>query len=229
MSDTTYIVKKGDNLSGIAKKHRVSVGDIIRLNPSLRKNPDRIVPGMAVKVSKEKVESDPRIAKITFDGKNVRVYSINNGKVIAKYPAISGLPPNAPHLKELIKKGRKDLKVDTDYTKPEHQNVHDAGPIQQDYYTLPLKKNMPFDKSSEADDPPGWGVGGWYLKENFTAKVGNWFGGRHGFFLHHDGGSRGTSGCIGLKHGKDIKELRKYLKKAQEKGQDSVLVEVEYK
>jgi hypothetical protein len=40
-------------------------------------------------------------------------------------------------------------------------------------------------------------------------KLGNYFGGRYGFFLHHDGGAIGTSGCIGLKKAKDMKELKK--------------------
>jgi LysM repeat protein len=229
MSDTTHITVKGDNLTIIAKKYGITIGRILELNPSLRKNPNVIVPGIAIKVTKDSVMSDSRISKIAFDGKTVFVHSINNGRVIARYPAISGLPPHAPHLKELIKEGRTDLKVDTDYTKPEHQDVHDAGPIQQDNYTLHLKKNMPFDKSRAGGDPAGWGVGGWYLTEHFTAKLGNWFGGRYGFFLHHDGGARGTSGCIGIKNGKDIKELRNLLIKAQKQGQSSVLIEVKYK
>jgi hypothetical protein len=47
-------------------------------------------------------------------------------------------------LKELIKRGREDLSIDTDYTKPKHQDVHDAGPIQEDDYTLYLKKGCAF-------------------------------------------------------------------------------------
>jgi L,D-peptidoglycan transpeptidase YkuD (ErfK/YbiS/YcfS/YnhG family) len=60
-------------------------------------------------------------------------------------------------------------------------------------------------------------------------KLGNYFGGRYGFFLHHDGGAIGTSGCIGLKKAKDMKELKNLLQRAQMKGQKSVPIEVKYK
>lgn len=128
----------------------------------------------------------------------------------------------------MIEKGRKDLKIDTDYTEPKYQNVKDVGPIQEDNYTLHLKVNMPYDKSKAAGDGAGWGEGGWILTEYFIAKLGNLFGGRFGFFLHHDGGARGTSGCIGLKSDKDMRKLRNILIKAQTQGQKSVLIEVKY-
>ena len=228
MSDGFHVVVKGENLSIIAKKYKVTVGTLTRLNPVLRKNINVIYPGMLIRISDKIQPADARISRMIFDGKKLSIYSVNNDRVIASYTAISGLPANAPHLKELIGEGRKDLDSSTDYTFPKYQNVKDAGPIQEDNYTLILKANMPYDKSQSAGDGAGWGEGGWILTEHFMAKVGNLFGGRFGFFLHHDGGNRGTSGCIGLKMAEDMKQLKNMLIKAQAQGQKSVLIEVVY-
>ncbi|MBD1558023.1 LysM peptidoglycan-binding domain-containing protein [Vibrio sp. S9_S30] len=228
MTDGVYIVAKGDTLTSIAKKHGVDISKIIELNPSLRGHPNKIYPGMAIVVKGLKTQ-DPRISKMTFNGKKFNVYSIEKNRLVASYPAISGLPPNAPYLAQLIKQGREELNLDTDYTQSKYQNIKDAGPIQEDTYLLPLRSNMPYDKSNSAGDGAGWGEGGWILTESFIGKLGNFFGGRFGFFLHHDGGSRGTAGCIGLKNAKDIRQLKGLLQKAQKKGQKSVPIEVDYK
>jgi len=231
LSDNHYhTVAKDENLSTIAKKYGINTGKIITFNPSLRKNPNLIRPGMSIKISNKISSTDTRISKISFNAKEVIVYSSNNNRILAKFPAISGLPSHAPHLKDLIKKeNRKDLKIDTDYTNTEFQNVKDAGPIPEDTYILPLKTGMPYDKSRAQGSGDGWGEGGWRLKENFWAKVDNYFGGRSGFFLHHDGGSRGTSGCIGLKNSGDMKKLRNIISKAQKQGQKQIPIEVKYK
>ncbi len=228
MSDSFHVVQNGENLSVIAKKYGVTLGKLMALNPVVIKNPSITYPGMSIRVSNKIKVADARISRMLFDGKKLSIYSVNNDHFIAEYPAISGLPPNAPRLAELIKQGRKNLNIDTDYTKPKYQNVKDAGPIQEDNYTLFLKIDMPYDKSKSAGDGAGWGEGGWILTEHIFAKMGNLFGGRFGFFLHHDGGARGTSGCIGLKNGKDMIELKSILTKAQTQGQESVLIEIKY-
>jgi LysM repeat protein len=228
MAGDVYIVVKGDTLSTISKKHRVSTSDLIMLNPSLRKNPNLIFPGMPIVIGGASIQ-DPRISKMSFDGKALNIYSVNKNRLMVSYPAMSGLPPNAPHLAELIKNGRKDLDIKVDYTQSKYQNVKDAGPILEDTYVLPLNPNMPYDKSKAAGDGAGWGEGGWILTESFFGKLDNYFGGRYGFFLHHDGGARGTSGCIGLKKAEDMKRLKILLQRAQTKGQKSVPIEVKYK
>ncbi len=52
-----YVVKKGDNLSGIAKQHKVSQQAILEANksqhPRLYRNPDRIFVGMKLKIPRE--------------------------------------------------------------------------------------------------------------------------------------------------------------------------------
>jgi len=225
---SVHIVKDGDNLTVIAKKYAMSLGEILALNPSVRENQNLIHPGMAIKISNKIAVDEVYISRMLFNGNTLTVYGINNDRILAEYPAISGLPPNAPHLAELIEQGRGDLDIEADYTLPRYQNVKDAGPIQEGHYTLPLKQGMSYDKSYAAGDGLGWGEGGWILAEHFWAKVGNIFGGRFGFFLHHDGGARGTSGCIGLKNGEDLKGIKQMLINAHLKGQKSVLVDVKY-
>ncbi len=228
MDNTTYTVKKGDTLTGIAKKLNITTAKIQALNPPVMKNPNIIYPGMILKISDKPNIKENRISRLVFDGNFLYVHSVENNKMIYKFNAISGLPPKAPHLAELIKKGRKDLKIDTDYTNSKHQDVSEAGPIQEDDYTLKLKPNMPYDKSKAKGDGAGWGEGGWILTEHFWAKAGNYFGGRFGFFIHHDGGARGTSGCIGLKYANDMKKLKAILIKAYANEQKTVLVQVRY-
>ncbi len=223
-----HIVVRGENLSAIAKKYSLSLGKLIYLNPFLKNNPNLIYPGMVLRISDIINISDARISRILFNGKTLTVYSMYSDRTVAAYPAVSGLPPNAPHLAELIKKGREDLDIEIDYTLSKHQNVKDAGPIPEDNYALPLRPGMPYDKSKAAGDGAGWGEGGWMLVEHLWAKLGNIFGGRFGFFLHHDGGAVGTSGCIGLKQSEDIVKLKIILIKAQSKGQNIVPVKVKY-
>lgn len=235
MSNETHIVKAGDTLWKISNSYKVPVKQLISINPALKKNPNFIRIGQTINlVSNTKNSTKPpiktnKISKMEFDGKHLIVYSDDKNRIIATYSAMSGLPPKAPHLQELINEGRDDLDINTDYTKPKYQDVKDVGPIQEDSYTLQLKKNMPFDKSATAGDGAGWGEGGWLLTENTVAKLGNLFGGRFGFFIHHDGGNRGTSGCIGLKYGHKIQALKILLLKAQIEGQTEVDVIVKYK
>jgi len=236
-----HIVSKGETLSKIAQKYGTSLSQLLSINPALNNNPNMLLPGQPIRIAGNnatlsKVEA-PKIASptanwialLTFNGKQVTVISFdNNKKIVATYKARSGLPPNAPHLKELIAKGRTDLKVGTDYSQSRHQNVKDAGPIPADTYTLPLVSGMPFDKSASSGDGAGWGVGGWWLREGTLAWLDNYFGGRSGFFLHHDGGSAGTSGCVGIVSGNDMKRLRQILINAQQAGQKAVKVKVTY-
>lgn len=47
-----YTVKKGDNLSSLAKSFGVSINDLIALNPSLKDNPNLIFPGQSLVTKK---------------------------------------------------------------------------------------------------------------------------------------------------------------------------------
>jgi trimeric autotransporter adhesin len=42
---TTYTIKKGDTLSGIASKYKISLSSLLNANPSYKKNPNLIYPG----------------------------------------------------------------------------------------------------------------------------------------------------------------------------------------
>jgi LysM repeat protein len=49
-ADTRYVVKRGDTLSGIAKRNGTSLSKVLALNPRLRKNPDLIFRGTRVRL-----------------------------------------------------------------------------------------------------------------------------------------------------------------------------------
>jgi hypothetical protein len=161
--------------------------------------------------------------KLAFDGKYLSITSVKTGKSVMKVAALSGLPPNSPRLLELINQGRTDLHARTDYTTPQHQDVKDAGPIPESTYTLSLTANMNYLKTGA-----GWGVGGWPLEESGLDWMGNFFGGRYGFFLHDDGGSRGTGGCIGVQSSADMGKIKSLLMEAYAQGQREVTVKVDY-
>ncbi|WP_257450546.1 LysM peptidoglycan-binding domain-containing protein [Archangium lipolyticum] len=239
----TYTVKKNDTLSGIAAKHGVTLSALLKANPKLNKaNLIRIgqqinIPAGGKVVKPKVVESsggtqktpDQKAAwvKMKFDGKTLSILSYKTDRLVLAVPSISGLPAHSKRLRDLItKEKRTDLDLNKDYTGPDSQDVKDAGPIPEDDYSLKLTKTMSFQKTSA--DGQGWGVGGWRLNEDLSGRWDNLFGGRSGFFLHHDGGQRGTSGCIGVKSGTDIERIKKLLIEAHKNGQESVNVEVDY-
>ena len=62
-----YVVKKNDNLTKIANKHGHSVDDIIRLNPSLKSDPDTILVGQNLTLPEPKTK---RLPTPSFDENN---------------------------------------------------------------------------------------------------------------------------------------------------------------
>ncbi len=156
--------------------------------------------------------------KFKFDGEHLHVRD-RNGDVIRSFPARSGLPKGSPAIPGLNKKHGLNLDQNKDYTGYENQDVDFAGPTPEARYTLSLSESMKFEKTGG-----GWGVGGWGLDESLI----NRRSGRNGFFIHHDGGSEGTAGCVGLVNGADVKELQKLLQAAHECGQESVTLKVDY-
>jgi hypothetical protein len=153
-------------------------------------------------------------------------------KYVWKY-AVSGLKKNNPHIKKLIKRGRDDIKKDTDYTDPKYQSLSSAGPIPSGTYILNLSNNMKFEKSGG-----GWGTGGWsiyptnplvrragFLEGKFDVDL-PWI--RSGFFLHEDGGRDGTAGCIGLSK-QGIKNLKHYLQiHTRKTSATQIIIKVDY-
>lgn len=235
---STYKVKPKDTLGGIALKHGVTLAALLKANPKIKKD-DILRVGQilklpaSAKVVKDSSDSqkspDQKAAwvKMKFDGKTLSVLSYKNDKVVLAVPAISGLPAKSQRLRDLISKhNRKDLDINKDYTGSDSQDVKDAGPIPEDDYSLPLSSTMSYQKTSA--DSPGWGIGGWRLNEDLSGRWDNLFGGRSGFFLHHDGGQRGTSGCIGVVSGSNVEKIRALLIGAHKNGQTSVNVEVDY-
>jgi murein DD-endopeptidase MepM/ murein hydrolase activator NlpD len=234
----TYKVKKNDTLSGIAAKYGVTISALLMANPKLNKA-NLIRTGQQINipaggkvmkpsgVTQKTPDQKAAWVKMKFDGKTLSILSYKTDRVILAVPAISGLPAHSKRLSDLItKEKRTDLDLNKDYTGSDSQDVKDAGPIPEDDYSLTLTKTMSFQKTSA--DGQGWGVGGWRLNEDLSGRWDNLFGGRSGFFLHHDGGQQGTGGCIGVKSGTDIERIKKILIEAHKNGQESVNVEVDY-
>jgi len=146
--------------------------------------------------------------------------------------AVSGLKPNNPAIQNLIKEGRNDISEGTDYTKPRYQSLSGAGPIPAGLYFLKLKPAMPYEKFGR-----GWGTGGWslYPLDPISKNLGFLEGKfdidlpfvRSGFFLHEDGGSDGTAGCIGLQKSGLLK-IRSWLIDYQKAGYQYLLLRVGY-
>jgi LysM repeat protein len=234
----TYKVKKNDTLGGIALKHGVTVAALLKANPKIttanlvRVGQTLHIPDgtkTATPPSSEQKTPDQKAAwvKMKFDGKALSILSYKTDRLVLEVPAISGLPAKSKRLSDLIhKEKRTDLDINKDYTGAASQDVKDAGPIPEDDYSLTLTKTMSFQKTPA--DGAGWGVGGWRLNEDFSGRWDNLFGGRSGFFLHHDGGQRGTSGCIGVQSGTHLEKIKKILIEAHKNGQESVNVEVDY-
>jgi len=230
-----HTVESGDTLSRVASQYHVSLPDLIISNPQVR-DPAHLSIGQVLRIPDgpnpnglSAVKAGNTICqqcewiRMQFDGKSLKIIRIENDTILKQASATSGLPPNAPHTKQLIAEGRKDLSLSTDYRQPKYQSVPDAGPIPEGTYTLPLSEKMEFEKSGG-----GWGVGGWRLEESFWGKADNIFGGRSGFFLHQDGGHPGTAGCIGVKGATHILKIRTILQHAHQEGQTEVEVKVTY-
>ena len=193
--------------------------------------------------TKQSVSPAPQVIptqkpRLVFNGKSLRWMSPTHLNSL-HFKAISGLPATHPKIAALIKEGRKDIKKGVDYTQPTYQDVSDVGPIPQGTYYLNLTGEMKYEKTRA--DGEGWGVGGWRLRNATTlgralsgldAKLKkrgiDMPGARSGFFLHHDGGTKGTSGCIGLSKELDMKSLRAEFQKLYKQGHRRVDILVRY-
>lgn len=212
----TYTVKKGDRLSSIAWAHHLTLDDLLRANPEIE-NPNVIEVGLVLVIPEV-------VVQMRFDGTWLELNDKKTGHRLARYRARSGLPAGSPAIPYVAEKHGLQLDPKTDYTDPKYQKKAFAGPIPEAWYYLPLTATMSYDKTG-ARHGRGWGVGAWLLKETWYNRL----GGRDGFFLHHDGGSPGTSGCIGLLQGGDLRAVRERLRLAFARGQREVAIHVAYR
>jgi len=221
-----HVVKKNETLSGIAAKHGVSIQALLQLNPQITK-PNHIHPGDRV-ILPSTQPSKGKWLKMKFDGHELEVMTLS-GKVLATASARSGLPPGHSQTRNLIKEGRSELDLETDYRLSEHEDLSGVGPVPENTYTLKLTKSMKYEKSEALGDGRGWGEGGWWLDEGtFDRHLNPFSSDRSEFFLHHDGGSEGTSGCVGVKHSSDIRQIKAMLISAYRNGQRTVKVTIDY-
>jgi len=81
-----YVVRKGDTVSRIARKHGVSEKNLIAANPALRKNPNRLRVGQELKVCKAKSLQARRPSKCGTDGRLI-VHTVKGGDTIGAIAA----------------------------------------------------------------------------------------------------------------------------------------------
>ena len=80
-SDTTkkYVVKLGDSLSTIAKRHNLSLNALLKLNPAIS-NSDRIYIGQAIRVSGQAISTDTNASKSNSSG----TYTVKPGDTLGQ-------------------------------------------------------------------------------------------------------------------------------------------------
>ena len=74
INTTIYIVRRGDTLGGIARRHNTTVATLLRLNPQIR-NPNRIYVGQRIRVPVHPPAEDPGGFTIT----RIHLISLNDG------------------------------------------------------------------------------------------------------------------------------------------------------
>ena len=82
----TYVVKKGDTVSRIARKHGVSEKNLIRANPKLKKNPNRVRVGQELKVCKAKNLQKRSPSKCGKGGRLI-VHTVKKGDTVGAIAA----------------------------------------------------------------------------------------------------------------------------------------------
>ncbi|OVE73852.1 hypothetical protein BVX94_02740 [bacterium B17] len=93
---TTYVVAKGDTLSGIAYKYELEIDDVMMLNGIKNKNMIRIgqklvLPGKVAVDAPRKVKSKPEVTVAPGDG----VYVVKAGDCLSKIAAACGVKTQA--------------------------------------------------------------------------------------------------------------------------------------
>ena len=81
-----YAVKKGETLSRIAQRVGVTEANLVRANPELRKNPNRLRVGQTLKICRAKELQDTRPSKCE-DGGRVIVHKVGKGETVGAIAA----------------------------------------------------------------------------------------------------------------------------------------------
>lgn len=242
-----YIVKSGDNLTRIAEAYintshipKTSTNLLIEMIVEVNKKNYSIKKEYVQKEWKLEMPSYNEVTtrtkethKMYFNGKTLEWRDSKNS-VLLSVGAVSGLRKNNPRIKTLIERGRSDIKTGVDYTDPKYQNVLDVGPIPKGTYYIELRKDVPRDQTGG-----GYGWGGWILKPSSSIlKAVGWLESgkkkidvpffRSGFYLHHDYGNDGTSGCVGISRESDTIKVWGLLKEYQMRGHSKIDLIIQY-
>ena len=81
-----YVVKKGDTLATIARRKGTTTDALLKANPSLRKNPDRLRPGQSIRICKAQQLSKSSPKKCGKSGRVV-VHTVGDGETLGALAA----------------------------------------------------------------------------------------------------------------------------------------------
>jgi LysM repeat protein len=102
-SKCEYTVKKGDTVSRIARRIGVSEANLVRANPSLRKNPDRLRVGQALKVCRARELQHSRPQKCDGGGRII-IHKVGKGETLG------GIAARYSVSRDSVRKYNKQLK-----------------------------------------------------------------------------------------------------------------------
>ncbi len=98
-----YTVKKGDTVSGIARKHGISEDHLVKANPALKKNPNRLRVGQTLQICKAKRLQDTKPQSCGKGGKIVR-------HTVGKGETLGGIAARYAVNRDSIKRANKSLR-----------------------------------------------------------------------------------------------------------------------
>lgn len=128
--DVTYVVRKGDTLSGIAKKHGVSMEQLQSWNRALRKNPDRLQIGQQIRIETKVPRGGSQSVGATNRGKLTGATRLPEGKgYVRRNPNRAwGTELTVSHLQDAMAAYRKKYKKGPDFVIGDISNK-EGGPM----------------------------------------------------------------------------------------------------
>ena len=85
-SKCTYVIKKGDTLARIARRKGTTTAALLKANPSLRKNPNRLRPGQTLRLCKAQRHSKGSAKKCGKSG-HIVAHTVGSGETLGSLAA----------------------------------------------------------------------------------------------------------------------------------------------
>lgn len=120
-----YVVQRGDTLRGIAAMYRVPLREVLRANPEI-KNPDRIRPGMVVRIPTGYVEAIPYVVRRGDTVWRIAAkYGISAGALLHANPQLGNVDRISPGdvLQVPLGKGLRETEEERSF-EPEYPSIY---------------------------------------------------------------------------------------------------------